>query len=111
MTPKEFLEFQYGIDLTDEKKLIHPVFLTTLMEEYAKHILLSKVMDDSEKNPDEAIRKYRLELLEEVKFGFDLCSDTSAFCLGYRNLVERIRREKENQPIDKSISPIKKKNE
>jgi hypothetical protein len=54
-----------------------------------------------------AMDEYRLEILEEVKLGFDLCSDTSAFCLGYRNLVERIRREKENQPIDKSISPVK----
>jgi hypothetical protein len=52
-------------------------------------------------------REYRLELLEEIKLGFDICSDTSAFCLGYRNLVDRIRREKENNPIDKSISPIK----
>lgn len=52
-------------------------------------------------------QEYRLELLEEIKFGFDICSDTSAFCLGYRNLVDRIRREKENKPIDKSISPIK----
>lgn len=54
-----------------------------------------------------AMDEYRLEILEEVKIGFDLCSDTSAFCLGYRNLVDRIRREKENKPIDKSISPIK----
>lgn len=52
-------------------------------------------------------QEYRLELLEEIKLGFDICSDTSAFCLGYRNLVDRIRREKENKPIDKSISPIK----
>jgi len=56
---------------------------------------------------EEVKREYRLELLEEIKFGFDICSDTSAFCLGYRNLVDRIRREKENNPIDKSISPIK----
>ena len=60
---------------------------------------------------DEYVRQlkdeYRLELLQEVKTGFDICSDISAFCLGYRNLVERIRREKENQPIDKTISPIK----
>ena len=54
-----------------------------------------------------AMDEYRLEILEEVKLGFDICSDTSAFCLGYRNLVERIRREKENKPIDKSISPVK----
>lgn len=52
-------------------------------------------------------QEYRLELLEEIKLGFDICSDTSAFCLGYRNLVDRIRREKENKPIDKTISPIK----
>ena len=56
----------------------------------------------------QAMEEYKIQILEEVKFGFDICSDTSAFCLGYRNLVEKIRREKENQPIDKSISPIKK---
>jgi len=56
---------------------------------------------------EEFARQYRISILEEVQFGFSICSDTSAFCLGYRNLVERIRREKENQPIDKSISPIK----
>jgi len=50
---------------------------------------------------------YKILLLEEVKFGFDICSDHSTICLGYRNLVERIRREKENKPIDKSISPVK----
>ena len=50
---------------------------------------------------------YKIKLLEEVKFGFDICSDHSTICLGYRNLVERIRREKENKPIDKSISPVK----
>ena len=55
-----------------------------------------------------AMDEYRLQILEEVKLGFDICSDTSAFCLGYRNLVERIRREKANEPIDKSISPIKR---
>lgn len=51
--------------------------------------------------------EYKIQILEEIQFRFKLCSDTSAFCLGYRNLVEQIRREKENQPIDKSISPIK----
>jgi hypothetical protein len=110
MTPKEFLEFQYGIDLgdkMDEKGLIHPTFLTVVMEEYAKHILLSKATEVSNKNPDDAIREYRLKLLEEIKFGFDICSDTSAFCLGYRNLCDRIKREQANEPIDKSISPIK----
>jgi hypothetical protein len=56
---------------------------------------------------DEYARQYRISILEEVKLGFDICSDTSAFCLGYRNLVDKIRREKANQPIDKSISPIK----
>jgi hypothetical protein len=55
-----------------------------------------------------ALEEYKLELLNDIKLSFDICSDTSAFCLGYRNLVDRIRREKENQPIDKSISPIKK---
>lgn len=54
-----------------------------------------------------AMEEYKLELLDDIKFSFDICSDTSAFCLGYRNLVERIRREKENKPIDKSISPVK----
>ena len=54
-----------------------------------------------------AMDEYRLKILEEVKFGFDICSDMSTGCLGYRNLVDRIRREKENKPIDKSISPIK----
>jgi len=57
---------------------------------------------------EEFARQYKIKILEDVKFSFDICSDTSAFCLGYRNLVDRIRREKENQPIDKSISPIKK---
>lgn len=55
----------------------------------------------------QAMEEYKVQILEDVKFSFDICSDTSAFCLGYRNLVERIRREKENQPIDKSISPVK----
>jgi hypothetical protein len=50
---------------------------------------------------------YKVKLLEEVKLGFDICSDYSTACLGYRNLVERIRREKENKPIDKSISAVK----
>ena len=39
MTPEEFLEFQYGIDIKediDKKKLIHPLFLKTVMEEYAE---------------------------------------------------------------------------
>jgi hypothetical protein len=54
-----------------------------------------------------AMDEYRLQILEEVKLSFDICSDTSAFCLGYRNLVERIRREKENKPMDKSISAVK----
>jgi hypothetical protein len=53
-----------------------------------------------------AMEEYKLEILYDIKLGFDICSDTSAFCLGYRNLVERIRREEKNQPIDKSISPI-----
>jgi hypothetical protein len=56
---------------------------------------------------EEYARQYRISILEEVELGFRLCSDTSAFCLGYRNLVDKIRREKANQPIDKSISPIK----
>ena len=33
MTPEEFLEFQYGIDIKediDKKKLIHPFFATAL---------------------------------------------------------------------------------
>jgi len=50
---------------------------------------------------DEYVREYRIELLEEIKFGFDICSDTSAFCLGYRNLVDRIKREKANEKPDK----------
>lgn len=54
-----------------------------------------------------AMAEYKLEILEDVKLGFDICSDSSTFCLGYRNLVDRIRREKENKPIDKSINPIK----
>jgi hypothetical protein len=110
MTPKEFLEFQYGINLDDqidEKRLIHPTFLANVMREYAEHVLLSKVTEATQKDPDNAIREYRLKLLEDVKFGFDICSDMSTGCLGYRNLVERIKREKENKPIDKSISPIK----
>ena len=56
---------------------------------------------------EEIAQRYKLEILEDVKFGFDICSDHSTGCLGYRNLVERIRREKENQPIDESISPVK----
>lgn len=52
--------------------------------------------------------EYRLKILEDVKIGFDIYSDHSTMCLGYRNLIDRIRREKENKPIDKSISPIKK---
>lgn len=53
----------------------------------------------------------KVKFLEDVKFGFDICSDHSTICLGYRNLVETIRREKENidevQHIDKSKSPLK----
>jgi hypothetical protein len=56
---------------------------------------------------EEYIRQAKITILESVKFSFDICSDYSTHCLGYRNLVERIRRETENQPIDKSISPIK----
>lgn len=41
--------------------------------------------------------KYRLVILEDVKLGFDICSDFSTQCLGYRNLVDRIVREKENE--------------
>jgi hypothetical protein len=55
-----------------------------------------------------AMEEYKLEVLDDIKLGFDICSDNSTICLGYRNLVDRIRREKENKPIDKSISPIKK---
>jgi hypothetical protein len=54
----------------------------------------------------ELIQQYRLALLEEVKFGFDLCSDTSASCLGYKNLVDRIRREKANEPIQTFPEPV-----
>lgn len=110
MTPAEFLKFQYGIDLWDkmnDKALIHPAFLNMVMEEYVKHVLLSKITEVSNKNPDDAIREYRLKLLEEIKIEFDICSDMSTSCLGYRNLCDRIRREIENKPIDKSISPIK----
>jgi hypothetical protein len=38
----------------------------------------------------EAGRKTKVQLLEEVKIGFDVCSDMSTFCLGYRNLVKEI---------------------
>jgi hypothetical protein len=31
-----------------------------------------------------------LRIMEEIKFGFDICSDNSSFCLGYRNLVKKI---------------------
>jgi hypothetical protein len=102
MTPEKFLKERYEIDV-DKKTMYHSVFLPLVMREYAEYVELYKTMKES----DEIIHDYRLKLLEEVKNGFDLCSDTSAFCLGYKNLVERIRREKENQPIDKSISPIK----
>ena len=104
MTPKEFLAFQYGIDLDgymDEKSLIHPTFLAMVMKEYSEHVLLSKATEVNQKDPDEAIREYRLKLLEDVKLGFDLCSDHSTICLGYRNLCDRIRREKSNEKPDK----------
>jgi hypothetical protein len=55
----------------------------------------------------ELLQEYKVVVLKDVKFGFDLCSDWSTHCLGYRNLVDKIRREEENKPIDKSISPIK----
>ncbi len=51
--------------------------------------------------------EYRLEVLESVKLGFDICSDHSTFCLGYRNLCDRIRREKSHEPLDKNISAVK----
>lgn len=35
MTAIEFLEYQYGITLTEEKALIHPQMLLKAMEEYA----------------------------------------------------------------------------
>jgi hypothetical protein len=56
---------------------------------------------------EQNFQERKIELLEEVKIGFDLCSDYSTMCLGYRNLVDRIKREKENKPIDKSINPVK----
>ena len=49
----------------------------------------------------ELLDEYRLKILEEVKFGFDLCSDTSTQCLGYRNLVDRINREKSHEKVTK----------
>lgn len=106
MTPKEFLKHQYGIDTdkqVDEKGMIHPTFLSVVMQEYVDYISAYKAMEKS----DEVIHNYKLKILEDIKLGFDLCSDTSAFCLGYRNLVDEIRRFKENKPIDKSISPVK----
>ena len=35
MSAEEFLEYQYGITLGEEKMLIHPVMLVKAMEEYA----------------------------------------------------------------------------
>ncbi len=54
----------------------------------------------------ELIQQYRLTLLEEVKFGFDIHSDDSTLCLGYRNLCDKIRREKTNEPIHTFPEPI-----
>jgi hypothetical protein len=81
--------------------------LKDIMTEYSGELCLNNPDFWTNAQIEEIAHRYRLELLEDIKFGFDICSDTSAFCLGYRNLVERIRREKENKPIAKSISPIK----
>lgn len=37
MTPSEFIEFNLGVSLTDEKILIHPDKLEKLMNDYAEH--------------------------------------------------------------------------
>lgn len=37
MDAKEFLEYQYGIILTEEKALIHPSMLIKALEEYAAY--------------------------------------------------------------------------
>ena len=81
--------------------------LREIMKEYSKECISRGPDCWSPAEVDELEHRFKLELLEDIKFGFDLCSDTSAFCLGYRNLVRQIEREKENKPIDKSISPIK----
>ena len=39
MDPKEFLEYQYGIALTEEKAIIHPAMLVKAMKEYAEYCL------------------------------------------------------------------------
>ena len=108
MTPKEFLKFKYEIDTEKwvfEMDMLHPTFVAIAMEEYLDYVLLCN--DIKERDPDTALHEYKIKLMEDIKLGFDLCSDTSAFCLGYRNLCDKIRREKENKPIDRSISPIK----
>jgi hypothetical protein len=81
--------------------------LKEIMEEYSIELYLGDPTFWTVEQVEEIARRYKLQVLDDVKFGFDLCSDASTHCIGYRNLIERIKREKENKPIDKSISPIK----
>lgn len=62
-------------------------------------IIVTILEPDSQEPIKDLLQHYKVSLLEEVKFGFDICSDNSTNCLGYRNLVDRIRREKANEPI------------
>lgn len=82
--------------------------LKQIMDEYAKELNMNDIPDFwITEQVEEITQRYKLEILEQVKFGFDICSDHSTGCLGYRNLVREIERQKENKPIDKSISPVK----
>lgn len=58
-TPKEFLKYEYGIELGEEKALIHPLMLVKAMEEYAMYAINElkqvAVMQQSEQLPCEHI--------------------------------------------------------
>lgn len=52
--------------------------------------LVDEVMEASLEYAQQKQDKQELEILKQVKFGFDICSDHSTQCLGYRNLCIKI---------------------
>jgi hypothetical protein len=50
MTAKEFLKYEYGIELGEDKALIHPAMLIKAMETYAEHRIDERMpTEDAEK--------------------------------------------------------------
>jgi hypothetical protein len=46
MTAKEFLKYEYGIELGEDKALIHPAMLIKAMESYAKQAIAERMPTD-----------------------------------------------------------------